>query len=453
MYRNLLVLIFCIAYINVYTQCAYDRISTIIGGKEFYRYNDGYTISKEDFEKSDDLTSESDSEFQHFDPKSALSLADNAIRLNKKNQDAWYYRGRMYLEFDKYEEAYFDFSESLRLCRRSEASYWALRSRAYLNFSFKRDFDAAILDYTDLIDSGWHGEEDAYVGRGAVKEAKGNFESARDDYKKALEINPNFEVAKTNLLRIQKKIPISRTNHPATVHLVTVGISNYQQDFEFNHLEFTVSGAYLIRNLFERRNLTNHSNPLIESGACRSDILSALKSLTDSSIVMEEDMVIFYFSGHGLLTGGKVGICPYNYQNPGDLISDDEIAAILNHSPARHKVCLIEACKSEKSADYIDPSTVAEFNRRRQYLSPGIVFITSTEVGKKSWGGTEGYFTKAIIEALSEGKADTDGDHVVTAAELFNYIQPAVKAKTNNQQVPQINAGYPKDLPLMLLDK
>ncbi len=286
-----------------------------------------------------------------------------------------------------------------------------------------------------------YGNNDRYGVRFGILNARHSFFGSHDTY---------FELLKKINPYNPKRIPLESKRQPA-VHLVAVGISNYQQDYAFNRLEFPVAGAHSIRNLFERRNLTTPGKPICESAARRKTILDALQALTDPAKVAEDDMVIFYFSGHGLLAGGKVGICPYNYQSAGDLISDDEIAALLSRSPARHKVCLIESCKSESSADYIDPSTVADFNRRRQNISPGMVFITSTEVGKKSWGGTEGYFTQALLEALDEGRADMNGDRLVSAQELFTYLQPAVKSKTQNQQVPQINSGYPRELPLMRL--
>lgn len=284
-----------------------------------------------------------------------------------------------------------------------------------------------------------YGNNDRYGVRFGILDARHSFFASNDTY---------FEIIKT----YNPFYPNRKENRPPTVHLVAVGISKYKQDFEFNPLEFTVAGAYSIRNLFERRNLTVPGKPIIESSARRLEILSKLRGLTDPANVLEDDMVIFYFSGHGLMAGGKVGICPHDYQSPADLITDDSIVAILSRSPARHKVCLIEACKDENSAAYIDPNMVAEFNRQRLNISPGIVFITSTEVGRKSWGGTEGYFTQAIMEALDEGKADTNKDKIVTAQELFEYIQPAVKKQTKDQQIPQINSKYPKNLPLMRLE-
>ncbi len=297
------------------------------------------------------------------------------------------------------------------------------------------------------LQSGYHltfwtdtyGKNDRYGVRFGILDANHSFFGSNDTYfeiiKKKNPYYPN---------RMQDRQPI--------IHLVTVGISKYKQDFEFHPLEFTVSGAYSIRNLFERRNLVRPGKPLIESAARKLKILSALRELADPNKVTEDDMVIFYFSGHGRMAGGKVGICPHDYQSSADLITDDTIASILARSPARHKVCLIEACKDESSADYIDPNMVAEFTRRRLNISQGIAFITSTEVGKKSWGGTEGYFTQTIMEALDEGKADINGDKIVTTQELFEYIQPVVKMKTNNQQIPQINSNYPKNLPLMRLE-
>lgn len=283
-----------------------------------------------------------------------------------------------------------------------------------------------------------YGKNDRYGIRFGILDNRHSFFGSNDTYFELFKItNPYYPE------KFAKRAP--------TVHLVSVGIGTYQQDHMFNHLEFTVSGAHMIRSLFERRNLTSRGKPLYESAARRSKIIKELESLADSNKVLPEDMIVFYFSGHGLMAGDRIGVCPYDYQSPADLISDDNIIAYLAKSPAKHKVCLIEACRSDKGADYIDPEMVSEFNQKRQNIGSGLVFITSTKVGEKSWGGAEGYFTQALLEALDNGNADFNSDKLVTMQELFSYIQPAVKSKTNNQQIPQINSDYPKELPIMRL--
>ncbi|MCB0524200.1 MAG: caspase family protein [Lewinellaceae bacterium] len=441
--KNIVLFILCLPSALLIAQPAYSTYTNNTGDV-LYRYEDGYTITKADYDESERLGRSSRDKWRSEDYNSAFSDAVSALSKNKKNAYAWVSRGLVKSVKGDKDGAVSDYTEAIRL-KPDYSLAWDLRGHIKKS---KRDYDGAISDYTEAIRLA-PGFSSPYYNRGEAKELKSQFEEARNDYKKALEIDPNDNLAQYYLKHLDEKLATLRPKRPPTVQLVAIGIGTYQQDHAFNHLEFTVPGAYSFRNLFERRNLTSNAKPMCESAARRRNILAALEELTDPKKVQNDDLVIFYFSGHGLMAGGKVGICPYDYQSPADLISDDDIASILTRCPARHKLCLIEACRSEKSADFIDPTDVANFNRKRRNLSPGIAFITSTEVGKKSWGGEEGYFTQAILEGLDKGLADTNGDREITVEELFNYIQPAVKKRTSNQQVPQINSGYPKDLPLM----
>ena len=169
-------------------------------------------------------------------------------------------------------------------------------------------------------------------------------------------------------------------------------------------------------------------------------------------------MIIFYFSGHGEIAGGEEGICPYDY-NPQDvrgLIRNEEIQEIMGESPARHKICFIEACKTEvQKQSILDPTYLKSFNQARRRISDGLVFITSTEAGQPSFGDPQsigGYFTHYLLEGL-EGKANLDNDAYIRVDELFRYVEREVSSYTNGAQVPQINdlGGYDGNLPLIIL--
>jgi uncharacterized caspase-like protein len=72
----------------------------------------------------------------------------------------------------------------------------------------------------------------------------------------------------------------------------------------------------------------------------------------------------------------------------------------------------------------------------------GRAVLTSSDVGESSeesdrWGGGHGVFTWALINGLT-GKADADGDHVVSADELFSYIRRVVALETGGRQNPKL---------------
>lgn len=415
-------------------------------GEVMYGYDDGLIVPKKDVVESERLRIAA-TEKRWSEPAAAMKYAEEAILLNPKNYRAWSRRGTLKDAKGDNEGAILDYSKAIELNPKYDTA-WTNRGGAKAD---KGEYNSAISDCNEAIRLNGDNPS-AWSNRGYAKEQKGQLEEAIKDYKKAIEIYPNYETAKSNLRSAEAALAALRPKRPPTVHLLSVGIGVYQQDFMFNHLDFAVPGAFLVKGVYERRNLVQRGTPLNGPSATKTNILSELEKLTDPSKVQDDDLVIFFYSGHGTMSGGKIGICPWNYQSAADIIEDKAITAILDRCPARHKVCFIEACKNENAADVMDAGELRRFNEGRRSLAAGTVFLTSTEAGQKSWGNAEGgYFTRALLEGFDDGKADTNNDRNVTAQELFDYVQKRVKELTNGKQVPQINSGYPKDLVIMRL--
>ncbi|TAK37260.1 MAG: caspase family protein [Saprospiraceae bacterium] len=253
-----------------------------------------------------------------------------------------------------------------------------------------------------------------------------------------------------------KSIINGQSIETGNVWIVAVSIHHYQNKGRLNDVDFDVYGAYAFSELYQTRQLT-FSPPiiLIDRNARRSEILKMLEStFVNNPELTSDDMILFYFSGHGGMAGSSIGICPYDYSgDTRDLISEQTIQDILRRSRARHKVCFIEACKTKvQSLEITDPRLLESFNRQRRNVGNGLVFITSTEAGKESLGPSNigGYFSHFLVRGL-KGEANTNNDAFITAGELFPFVQDNVKKATQNQQVPQINDNYDPSMPLMVL--
>ena len=174
--------------------------------------------------------------------------------------------------------------------------------------------------------------------------------------------------------------------------------------------------------------------------------------------VGSEDLVIFYFTGHGVAVGDKIGICPYDYFDQGQLITDADILDVMERSPAKHKVVIIEACKSTAqttmgTTQELSTSQIDRLNQARHAITGGIVYLTSTQPGTPSLELTNfgGIFSQFFLKAV-KGDADNDKDHIISSRELFDYLEKKVKEKSQGKQVPQINtAGYQLDVPIFVV--
>jgi len=83
--------------------------------------------------------------------------------------------------------------------------------------------------------------------------------------------------------------------------------------------------------------------------------------------------------------------------------------------------------------------------------------ITASDINESSfedaqWGNGHGVFTYFLLKGL-KGEADKNHDGVVTAGELFAYLQRMVPEATNGKQNPRAMQGLASGLPVSVLKK
>jgi uncharacterized caspase-like protein len=91
-----------------------------------------------------------------------------------------------------------------------------------------------------------------------------------------------------------------------------------------------------------------------------------------------------------------------------------------------------------------------------RYASKGQrAVITASDISESSyedaqWGDGHGVFTYFLLKGLN-GEADRNHDGVVTAGELFAYLQNAVPKATGGKQNPRAMGGLTSGLPVSVL--
>lgn len=83
--------------------------------------------------------------------------------------------------------------------------------------------------------------------------------------------------------------------------------------------------------------------------------------------------------------------------------------------------------------------------------------ITASDISESSfedaqWGNGHGVFTYFLLKGLN-GEADKNHDGVVTAGELFSYLQRVVPQATNGKQNPRAQQGLASALPVSMLKR
>jgi YD repeat-containing protein len=155
----------------------------------------------------------------------------------------------------------------------------------------------------------------------------------------------------------------------------------------------------------------------------------------------EDDMILFYFTGHGLYLPGRghslLGMGSAGADTPGDNLElDDVLKAVKENTKVRRKLVLIDACRSiETDANNPEPSSNDFYAGSAFALSvwgDAVVYTaaqTSEEAHLVVPNQPIGYFTQALVWGLV-GRADgingSGRDGVVTLSELETYVHDIV---------------------------
>lgn len=190
----------------------------------------------------------------------------------------------------------------------------------------------------------------------------------------------------------------------------------------------------------------NQIQLLVDEQATRKSILTAVqKSFAKADA---NDVVIFYFSGHGL-DGSIIPIDFNGYQNK---ILYQEIADIIKKSKAKQKIIITDACYSGSMMASRSPydSQLTGFYNALADAGEGTVIITSSkqqEYSMEDMGLRSGVFSYYLIKGL-KGSADYNKNGIVTITELFNFVSTNVRNYTAGAQSPQISGDYDKNMPI-----
>ncbi len=225
-----------------------------------------------------------------------------------------------------------------------------------------------------------------------------------------------------------------------TIHVLSVGICDYKYISDLTKSE---NDARDFAALY--RTHTGNVTTLLGSQATRENILSSLRSCFSQA--EEDDIVVFFFSGHG----GKGGLCAYDTKGNGTLLTYAEIQKAVAACKAANKQMFIDACYAGGLRDNTKKP------RRQSATSPplsdneGIMLFLSSRTGETSqenrWADN-GFFTQYLIKGL-KGAADTDGDRIITAREIFSYVSAKVSGRTRKRQNPVMWGKFNDNMHIM----
>ncbi len=230
------------------------------------------------------------------------------------------------------------------------------------------------------------------------------------------------------------------------LYMVSIGISTYQQSNL--QLEYADNDAKAMSRLFRSQEGTLYNRVVIQElyddNATRENILNALEWLQKETT--QKDVAVFFIAAHGynddqgtfylIPTAGNLENLRQTGVNWGDF------SKVLGNLPSR-VLLFLDTCHSGQLGEnltalrrQVDNTEAIRTLASDEY---GVVILAAS-TGKEfslehpDWG--HGAFTKALLEALEQGRADYSGDRVVNLRELDTYIAERVENLTNNGQHP-----------------
>lgn len=261
---------------------------------------------------------------------------------------------------------------------------------------------------------------------------------------------------------------------------VIVGVSDYKyNDAGLRSLDFADDDARAIADFLKSPEGGGFLPADVKLMVDRDASLTALRSALAETAkrAARNDMVFIFIAGHGAPD-------PLSSQNLYFLFHDtkvvdmektalpmSELKRYLDTQVIAERVfVMIDTCHSagvnQKTRSLVtgrqlsqagDENNISNFYLTKQlFKEKGRSILTSSDVNEVSresakWGN-HGVFTWALLEGL-KGKADLNGDRLITTGELFQFTRESVQKATNFEQNPIALPGSATNLALAVVRK
>ena len=258
-------------------------------------------------------------------------------------------------------------------------------------------------------------------------------------------------VDEQNISSETQKIKLTYTGQMIKPKLIVfaVGVGDYSSS-DITKLRYAAKDARNFVSTIENANLEDYTELVkhvyIDQNATRKNITSGLRSLLDEA--RQGDVVMFYFSGHGVQDGGETYFMTVNASSESpdeEAVSASSLKNSLRKLTERQVkvVTFIDACHAGALADTkgVAPKlTELNINNAIEFYS-----CTKGEVSAEDEKLGNGVFTSALITGINGAAANADG--YITINTLRTYIYDYVR-KYNSRQTPVLTGADAGDITL-----
>ena len=218
------------------------------------------------------------------------------------------------------------------------------------------------------------------------------------------------------------------THLQAKVYLVSAGIADYPG--KKKDLRVSDNDAKTIAKLYDATKDATVSL-LINEDATQASLLSTMHTTFEEAL--ENDIVIFYFSGHG----SQGAIACYD-----GLLSYQHIFKMLKGCKANSKIIIVDACYSGKMRTNNQSTNI--------YKNQNVVLFLSSRTNERS---QESRYMNSLFTIYLErglrGGADFNNDRTITAREIYDFVHKGVIEASENTQHPVMWGQYEDNMKII----
>ncbi len=236
---------------------------------------------------------------------------------------------------------------------------------------------------------------------------------------------------------------------------VLVGVNTYD-DPHIPNLTVCVDDVTAIQHMLQPGYQVTHllTDATAAHPPSRANILGAVASIAQA--VNSNDLLLFYFSGHGLAEDGESYLLARDTRLAAlkhTAIAMHDLCELLSHSAARARVIILDACHAGAAIGKSTPGMSAAFMQRVFAEAEGMAVLASCKHGQRSWewpARKQSVFTYYLLQAL-HGQADTDSKGFITVSDVSRYVTDRVKhwsAQHNVLQTPTLQYTVVGDIVL-----
>ncbi|BAY09804.1 caspase, EACC1-associated type [Calothrix sp. NIES-2098] len=169
----------------------------------------------------------------------------------------------------------------------------------------------------------------------------------------------------------------------------------------------------------------------------------------------KDDLVLLYFSGHGIKDdSGRLYLATSQTRKnlKGELIKTTATATSLIHgmmenSRSRRQVIILDCCFSGAFAEGMKAKDDNSVDIKNQLGGEGRAVLTSSTSTQYSFeleGADLSVYTRYIVEGIEKGAADTDNDGMISVDELHEYARKKVQeeAPAMKPEIYAVREGF-----------